>query len=332
MVMKNESAQAFAACPPGPNGDAVWLVKTTSGVRTWSLDDLDAAFQRGEVDEKTFVFTSGMTEWTPLGVIANIDAPAANDTGDDRRDDAIEGTANAMGRMPTEPPRSRSVVTSAPLSDGGSFAPTSANVIGIGDGGASMWASITTPGPELQTGLRHHSAVLPFAVRRAVGGVLDGFAALRSEHPRWAVAGPWLVGAALSGVFIFSLYRLANAPVNTPLPGLSVASAASAAAATASATLDAPTPTAGASDATTSTTASATSRVDAAAGASDAAERPSGNRDVLRPNDLSFAPSRSERQLTRSSRAKTKATSGKRSAKKARARKRRRRSRGSSLD
>ncbi|HTV19815.1 MAG TPA: GYF domain-containing protein [Polyangiaceae bacterium] len=294
--MKYESAQAFDACPPGPHGDAVWMVKTRSGVRTWSLDELDAAFQRNEVDANTYVFTSGMTEWTPLGVIANLEAAAANDTDVVLEDDEGDAPDNHARTTPTEPPRSRPVATPAALADGGSFAPTSVSM--FGDGGASMWASITTPNPELQTGLRFQSAVLPFRVRRALGKLLDVLSRQRAEHPRWAAAGPWLFGAALSGIFIVSLYGLANTPAASRLPARSVDSAV---AATASDS-DAPSRASDARIEETTTRSPSPSpsaaELDVPSAASAAA--------VVRPNELSFAPSRSDRQLTRPSSAKAK--------------------------
>ncbi len=56
-----------------------WYVRLPNGnVITVSLDDLDAAFQRGDVTEETLVFRQGMKEWLPLGQAAGLDD--ANDT------------------------------------------------------------------------------------------------------------------------------------------------------------------------------------------------------------------------------------------------------------
>jgi hypothetical protein len=51
-----------------------WFVRLPAGnVITVSLDDLDAAFQRGDIDENTLVFKQGMKEWLPLGEAAGLD-------------------------------------------------------------------------------------------------------------------------------------------------------------------------------------------------------------------------------------------------------------------
>jgi hypothetical protein len=51
-----------------------WYVRLPAGnVITVSLDDLDAAFQRGDVTEETLVFRQGMKEWLPLGQAAGLD-------------------------------------------------------------------------------------------------------------------------------------------------------------------------------------------------------------------------------------------------------------------
>ncbi len=51
-----------------------WYVRLPNGnVITVSLDDLDAAFQRGDVTEETLVFRQGMKEWLPLGQAAGLD-------------------------------------------------------------------------------------------------------------------------------------------------------------------------------------------------------------------------------------------------------------------
>lgn len=59
--------------------ESPWYVRLPNGnVITVSLDDLDAAFQRGDVTEETLVFRQGMKEWMPLGQAAGLDE--ANDT------------------------------------------------------------------------------------------------------------------------------------------------------------------------------------------------------------------------------------------------------------
>jgi len=344
--MKSESAQAVEVTSVDPSSDDVWLVQTRSGVRSWSLDELDAAFQRGEVDAATLVHTTGMAAWTTLGVIASLDEPIGNDTGTPPE----PSSPRAVAPPPASSPRAvaptqlgpRALLPPPPVSppapaappapgDPGSFAPTSANV--FGDGGAAMWASITTAHAEGETGLRHHTPIVPFTVRRAFGGALDVLSSVRHTYPRWAAAGPWLFGAALSGIFVFSLYRLANAPAISSAPAQSNASAASTAPSSRDGARLPAVPEADALPVPASRALTARASDGASAGAppgndpsrdAAASERLGGDdaasddSSVLRPRDLRLAPSRSERQLTRSHRAKAKATSA--AARKAKAR------------
>jgi len=51
-----------------------WHVQLPSGdVRYWSLDELDEAFQRDEVDAKTYVLKQGETTWERLGDLLGLD-------------------------------------------------------------------------------------------------------------------------------------------------------------------------------------------------------------------------------------------------------------------
>ena len=53
----------------------IWHVRLADGeTRALSLDDLDAAFQAGWVDERTPVLASGAIHWAPLGEVAGLDA------------------------------------------------------------------------------------------------------------------------------------------------------------------------------------------------------------------------------------------------------------------
>ncbi|HEY2511326.1 MAG TPA: hypothetical protein VGI39_10740 [Polyangiaceae bacterium] len=63
-----------------------WHVQVEAGdVKVWTLDQLDAAFKAGLIDESTFVLESGTTEWIQLGTLlgggdegdAAAEAPAA---------------------------------------------------------------------------------------------------------------------------------------------------------------------------------------------------------------------------------------------------------------
>jgi hypothetical protein len=51
-----------------------WHVQLLNGeVRYWSLDELDEAFQRGDVDATTFVLKQGETAWLRLGELLGLD-------------------------------------------------------------------------------------------------------------------------------------------------------------------------------------------------------------------------------------------------------------------
>jgi hypothetical protein len=65
------------------SAESSWFVRLPNGnVVTVSLDQLDAGFQRGDIDENTLVFKHGMKEWLPLGQAAGIDdeVSGADDT------------------------------------------------------------------------------------------------------------------------------------------------------------------------------------------------------------------------------------------------------------
>lgn len=349
--MKHDSAQAMEATRDAHASDDTWFVKTASGVQTWTLDQLDLAFQRGEVDASTPVLTSGMTGWETLGVIADLadmDAPAANDTEAPSSVTANSAGSRGFSARSGPPPRRSKLPPPPPLdaptprttrAEGGSFPPTSAAVLGSG---AATWASIATPDPELQTVVRRKAGVVPFAVRRGLGRLLDGSARftsqMRAAHPRWAAVGPWLFGAALSGIFVTSLYQLANAPMRS---GSHAQGGPVLEQATASAQ-----PAAGSGSVAASARASSLAELRAAQSPAPAAEPLPVARSVstdgaatpaalgegaaLRARDLRLAPSRAEQQAT-SGRAKAKAKAwSKRSSRARAARKARRTQRVSS--
>lgn len=279
--MTHESARAVETVPPSPPiSEGTWLVKMRGGILTWTLDELDLAFQRGQIDAATPVFTAGMTEWQTLGVVADLPAPS--------------------------------------LADGGSFPPTSSAVLAPG---AFEWTSIATPTADLQTGVRRSARVVPFRVRRGLGSVLDFLsnvmAHLRDVHPRWATVGPWLFGAGLSGIFVFALYQLANAPSR---PGAHTRSGVAVSYEAASEAPHSSEPAAAAVPAPRAPTVSAP----ASASTTNAAETSSADSDVLRTRDLKFAPTRSQRQATASAEAKARAKAARRA--KARAARKARRS------
>jgi len=58
--------------------EEIWSVRLPTGdVRRGSLDDLDAAFEAGHIDENALVLAPGATKWTKLGELAGLDADDA---------------------------------------------------------------------------------------------------------------------------------------------------------------------------------------------------------------------------------------------------------------
>lgn len=54
----------------------VWHVKLAAGQAQMTLDELDAAYQNGAIDERTEVREEGSDEWTTLGALLGIEPPA----------------------------------------------------------------------------------------------------------------------------------------------------------------------------------------------------------------------------------------------------------------
>jgi hypothetical protein len=185
-VAPQEVATAFSASIEG-----TWFVKTGKGILSMSLDELDQAFQTGEVDAATAVFTSGMEAWDTLGHVANLNESRPEDG-------AAPEQITDIGAEEIDPEPS----------DGGSFAPTTTGVFGP-DG--APWASIVPPDGEGHTAVRRSPGFVPYAIRRAAGRLADLHASVRRVHPRLGAVGPWLFGAVLSAVFVFSLYQMGNA-------------------------------------------------------------------------------------------------------------------------
>jgi hypothetical protein len=68
-AVKDHASYGFYMSAPSQ-----WYVRLPNGnVITVSLDQLDAGFQRGDIDENTLVFKQGMKEWLPLGAAAGLD-------------------------------------------------------------------------------------------------------------------------------------------------------------------------------------------------------------------------------------------------------------------
>ena len=77
-AVKTHASYGFPMSAPSQ-----WYVRLPNGnVVTVSLDDLDAGFQRGDIDENTLVFKQGMKEWLPLGQAAGLEdeVSGADDT------------------------------------------------------------------------------------------------------------------------------------------------------------------------------------------------------------------------------------------------------------
>lgn len=276
--------------------EGTWFVKTRTGILALSLDELDRRYQRGEVDAQSRVFTAGMAAWDRLGAIADLDAAAASSEAAPAPDPFAAG-AHVIT------PEAMDDVTLPPMTNG---------VFGT-DG--PSWASIAAPDNEVHTVVRRSAAVVPYSIRKAAGTLADFAASLRLTHPRLAAAGPWLFGAALSGIFSVSLYQIGVAgtrPESGTNSGPSAAHASSAdergAAARMRPASISPAPAALRSGATTDGAPLRESAPQAAT--------------ALRAIDLRLAPTRAEAKLARAARAKAKAsksrTSGKSKARAAR--------------
>lgn len=86
--------------------DDLWFVQLSDGgVRAYSLDELDTAFQTGAIDEATLVRQDGTLEWTPLGVVLS---------GGDAPESAAQPAVFAA--PPSESPISAAPVSAAPPS------------------------------------------------------------------------------------------------------------------------------------------------------------------------------------------------------------------------
>lgn len=55
----------------------VWHVKLAGGDARMTLDELDAAYQAGTIDEATLVRESDDAQWQTLGALLGVDAPSA---------------------------------------------------------------------------------------------------------------------------------------------------------------------------------------------------------------------------------------------------------------
>jgi hypothetical protein len=97
------------ATPDG--GDAYHVMLAGGQLRVLSLDELDEAFNAGDIDERTFVLSPGTTEWTRLGELLGLD-----------------GEGDAAAAAPVAAPQVQHVapVMSAPVMGMGMSAPVMA--------------------------------------------------------------------------------------------------------------------------------------------------------------------------------------------------------------
>lgn len=184
----------------GPSVPALetWYVATTSGTRAMTLDELDEALARGEVDTTTPVWIPGMSEWEALGMVANLeDGPPLECTPGKMLEyglDAERAHQNEDGSL-------RPSVGDIRDYDPFAFPPPADN---IPDPNRALWASILPPSAEpTHTGIR-----------------------MRVE-PWWKLEGrmPW-VGLMLSGTFVLCLSLLGVARLLFAAPAVAEVRAA----------------------------------------------------------------------------------------------------------
>jgi hypothetical protein len=294
-----EASTAFSTTIEG-----TWFVQSRDGILSLTLDELDEAFQRGELDASTSVFTAGMDDWDTLGNVANLDGSTAG-----------KGAAGKDAVATPEFISDEDLEILVEPREAGSFPPTTTGVFGAN---GLPWASIIPPESEAHTVVRRSTGFVPYPIRNAAGRVADLNARLRLTHPRLAKAGPWLFGAALSGILVFSLYELGGTRPGARTPS-STASRT---------TASGERPLASSATALPSSDPPASAKAPIPAEPTDPPETPpetrAGSVTTLRPVDLRLAaPTRTEAKLARSERAKARAAkaSGARKAKARSARK-----------
>jgi GYF domain 2 len=264
--------------------EGTWFVQTRAGILSLTLDELDRAYQRGELTASTSVFTSGMDAWDTLGNVANLEGEGSDASGPSSEDaPEIEVELIDMGSFPPTSTLPR----------------TSAGVFGSNE----LSGAIGTPAEaEGHTVVRRSTGVVPYPIRKAAGRVADFSASLRLTHPRLAAAGPWLFGAALSSILVFSLYALGAA---TPRPGADTTSGGITARTTAG---EAPVASASRPSSAAPASAAAPLPIETSTPRAAPPERDPSPVTTLRPIDLRLAAtSRAEARHARSARAKARA-------------------------
>jgi hypothetical protein len=157
-----------------------WYVATSSGTRAMTLDELDDALDRGELDASTRLWIPGMSEWEALGTVANLeDGPPLECTPGAMLEYGLDAERAAHSEDGSVRPGAGDIRDYDPFS----FPPPAQN---IPDPNGALWASILPPAPEPT-----HAA-----------------AGLRVQ-PWWRAEGrmPWL-GLMLGGSFVLCMSLL----------------------------------------------------------------------------------------------------------------------------
>jgi hypothetical protein len=189
MMTYEAAAPRQISAPENATIDDNWLVMTRAGIASMTLDELDQAFQRGEVDAQTRVFTAGMSAWDTLGALANLDDPSPQ--------------VETQGASPPPLPYGQSAHASLEPTYASCFPPMAYSTTAAG---GTEWWQLT----QQTTGVQRSPGRLQLATRRASARLADAFAALRGARQRLAVVGLWALGTALSVSFIFALYRFSS--------------------------------------------------------------------------------------------------------------------------
>jgi hypothetical protein len=102
--------------------ETVWHVQVEGeGVKIWSLDQLDAAYKAGLVDDETFVFEDGGSEWQTLGALLNGEGEGEGDGEEPEPPPVRESAAPQSFAAPSYAPQSLAPQAFTPQS----FAPSS---------------------------------------------------------------------------------------------------------------------------------------------------------------------------------------------------------------
>jgi hypothetical protein len=197
-------SHAIASVPdagaPSVSALETWYVATNSGTRAMTLDELDEALERGEVDTSTRLWIPGMAEWEALGTVANLeDGPPLECTPGAMLEYGLDAERAAHSEDGSVRPGAGDIRDYDPFS----FPPPAEN---IPDPNGALWASVLPPAAEPT----HTGATL-------------------TVQPWWRAEGrmPW-VGLMLSGCFVLcmSLLGIARLLFASPVESLHTATLA----------------------------------------------------------------------------------------------------------